>query len=148
MSELYALIICLQLVLYFTCRQYPQKIDEPVEEPPVIPPKTDPPTLSHRQKPSWEKYILIHLVIDTLDEKEGHCCSLTLKVELQTKDTGETKSVMALLDSGATGMFIDQNYVKASRLTTRTFSNPIPSQSTTCMAPRMIRKNTFAPRSV
>ena len=41
-------------------------------------------------------------------------------------DTAETKSVTALLDSGATGMFIDQVYVKKSGFTTRTLSNPIP----------------------
>ena len=40
-------------------------------------------------------------------------------------DTGETKSIMALLDSRATGMFIDRECVKASGFT-RTLSNPIP----------------------
>ena len=101
------------------------EIDESVETSPVIPPKTDPPTPSQRRKPNWEKHTPDHLVIDTLDEKEGRRHSLTLKIELQTTDTGETKSVMALLDSGATGMIIDQEYVKASGFTTRTLSNPI-----------------------
>ena len=35
-------------------------------------------------------------------------------------------SLDALVDSGATGRFIDQDYVKSNRLTTRTLSNPIP----------------------
>ena len=43
-----------------------------------------------------------------------------------TTDTGEVKSVQALLDSGATGMFIDRVYVKANRLSTRTLSSTIP----------------------
>ena len=102
------------------------EIKEPVESPPVIPPKTDPPAPSRKRKPNWEKHIPGHLVIDTLDEKEGRHRSLTLKIELQTTDTAETKSVTALLDSGATGMFIDWEYVKKSGFTTRTLSNPIP----------------------
>ena len=101
------------------------EIKEPVESP-VIPPETDPPAPSRKQKPNWEKHIPDHLVIDTLDEKEGRHHSLTLKIELQTMDTAETKSVTALLDSGATGMFIDREYVKESGFTTRVLSNPIP----------------------
>ena len=85
------------------------EIKEPVESPPVIP---DPPAPSCKRKPNWEKHILDHLVIDTLDEKEGRRRSLTLKIELQTMDMAETKSMTALLDSRATGMFIDWEYVK------------------------------------
>ena len=102
------------------------EIKEPVENPPVVPPKTNPPAPSCKRKPNWEKHIPDHLVIDTLDEKEGRRRSLTLKIELQTTDTAETKSVTALLDSGATGMFIDREYVKKSGFTTRALSNPIP----------------------
>ena len=78
------------------------EIKEPVESP-VVPPKTNPPTPSHKRKPNWEKCIPDHLIIDTLDEKEGRCHSLTLKIELQTTYMAETKSMTALLDSGATG---------------------------------------------
>ena len=102
------------------------KIKEPVESPPVVPPKTNPPAPSRKWKPNWEKRIPDHLVIDTLDEKEGRRRSLTLKIELQTTHTAENKSVTALLDSGATGMFIDREYVKKSGFTTRMLSNPIP----------------------
>ena len=102
------------------------EIKEPVENPPVIPPKNNPPAPSRKRKPNWEKRILDHLVIDTLDKKEGRRRSLTLKIELQTTDTAETKSVTALLYSGATGMFIDREYVKKNSFTTRMLSNPIP----------------------
>ena len=85
------------------------EIKEPVESLPVVPPKTNPPAPSHKRKPNWEKRIPDHLVIDTLDEKEGCRRSLTLKIELQTTDMAETKSATALLDSGATGMFIDRS---------------------------------------
>ena len=51
-------------------------------------------------------------------EEKRLACSLKLKVELEATDTGEVKSVSALLDSGATGMFIDRDYVKNNRLST------------------------------
>ena len=41
-------------------------------------------------------------------------------------DTGETRSIEALVDSGATGRFIDWDYVKANWLTTQMLSTPIP----------------------
>lgn len=44
--------------------------------------------------------------------------SLSLKVEIQTTDTAEVKGVSALLDTGATGLFIDSRFVASERLTT------------------------------
>jgi len=44
--------------------------------------------------------------------------SLKLKVELETTDTGEVKSVNSFVDSGATGEFIDHHYAKSNRLHT------------------------------
>jgi hypothetical protein len=52
--------------------------------------------------------------------------SLHLKVELQTTDTGEVLATNALLDCGATGLFIDTEYVKRKRLTVRNLARPIP----------------------
>jgi len=52
--------------------------------------------------------------------------SLKLKVELETTDTGEVKSVNSFVDSGATGEFIDRHYAKSNRLHTRKLSEPIP----------------------
>ena len=51
--------------------------------------------------------------------------SLKLKVELETTDTGEVKSVNSFVDSGATGEFIDCHYAKSNRLHTRKLSEPI-----------------------
>jgi hypothetical protein len=78
-----------------------------------------------RFRPKWERALPAKLVIGMLGGKETSR-SLSLKVSLETTDTGDVKSVNALLDSGATGMFIDRDYVKANRLTTRTLSTPIP----------------------
>jgi hypothetical protein len=52
--------------------------------------------------------------------------SLNIKVEIVTTDTQETKSVKALLDCGADGLFIDRDYVRKNQLTTRTLTRPIP----------------------
>src|SRR5712672_3605731 len=51
--------------------------------------------------------------------------SLNIKVEIVTTDTQETKSVKALLECGADGLFIDRDYVRKNQLTTRTLTRPI-----------------------
>jgi len=45
---------------------------------------------------------------------------------MKTTDTIEEASTEAMVDSGATGDFIDQDFVTKSKLTTRKLSNPIP----------------------
>ena len=51
---------------------------------------------------------------------------MRLPLQIQTTDTGEIYGVTALLDSGATGLFIDRDYVKTNQLTTRKLRLPIP----------------------
>jgi hypothetical protein len=51
--------------------------------------------------------------------------SLHLKVELQTTDTREVLATNALLDCGATGLFINTEYVKWKWLTVRNLARPI-----------------------
>jgi hypothetical protein len=51
---------------------------------------------------------------------------LHFKVELQTTDTGEVLAINALLDCGATGLFIDTEYVKRKQLTVQNLARPIP----------------------
>ena len=52
--------------------------------------------------------------------------SLHLDVEVKTTDTQQICHVSALLDSGATRLFIDATYVEQHRLTTRPLTHPIP----------------------
>jgi len=52
--------------------------------------------------------------------------SLLLLVEIGTTDTSELHSVKALLDSGATGSFIDRDFVCSKGINTRTLSCNIP----------------------
>jgi hypothetical protein len=52
--------------------------------------------------------------------------SLEIQVGIQASDANMEISTSALLDCGATGMFMDSEYVKANKLPTRTLSRPIP----------------------
>ena len=52
--------------------------------------------------------------------------SLQLSIQIQTTDTGELFGLEALLDSGASGLFIDLEFVKAKRINTHQLTRPIP----------------------
>ena len=101
------------------------EIDEPVADPQAIQPLEKTPARAPTWRPRWERCLPARFIVDMLDEMEGPQRSLKLNIKLQTTDTGETRAVKALLDSGATGMFIDCAYVKANRFPTRTLSSPI-----------------------
>jgi hypothetical protein len=90
---------------------------EPSEEVQITPKPTP-----HRQVPKWEHQLPKHYVVASMPGPK----SLHLKVELQTTDTGEVLATNALLDCGATGLFIDTEYVKWKRLTVRNLARPIP----------------------
>ena len=69
--------------------------------PPSVP-MSAPLTLKVR-KPKWEKALPESYTISAI----GESSSLKLKVKLETMDTSEKKSINSLVDSGATGEFID-----------------------------------------
>jgi len=52
--------------------------------------------------------------------------SLLLPVEIGTTDTSELHSVKALLDCGATGSFIDRDFICSKGMNTQTLSCNIP----------------------
>ena len=52
--------------------------------------------------------------------------STHIDIQLETLDTRAKISVTALLDSGATGMFLDIKWVKAHGLNTRKLARAIP----------------------
>ena len=79
-------------------------IDESAQ---VIQPVENLPT-ERKSHPNWEKCLPTKLVIAALEETRATPPrSLYLKVSIKTTDTGMVKSLNALLDSGATGRFID-----------------------------------------
>jgi len=74
------------------------------------------------RKPKWERRLPKLLSISALDARGT---SLLLPVEIGTTDTSELHSVKALLDSGATGSFIDRDFVRSKGINTRTLSRNI-----------------------
>ena len=54
--------------------------------------------------PKWEKLLPQKFIIAAMEKKPT---SLKLKVEIETMDTAEKKSITSLVDCGATGEFID-----------------------------------------
>ena len=86
-------------------------------------PSPDPPVPPPLHKPKWEKRLPKLFAISTLDARET---SLLLLVEIGTTDTSKLHSVKALLDSRATGSFIDRDFVCSKGMNTRTLSRNIP----------------------
>jgi len=81
------------------------------------------PEIVRNRRPKWEQRLPSKLVIASAEDGST---SLKLKVELETTDTGEVKSVSSFVDSGATREFIDHHYAKSNRLHTWKLSKPIP----------------------
>ena len=85
---------------------------------------TSTPTTAHRvQKSKWEKAFPKTLTIATIG---GISTSLNLKVEIETIDMAERKSVTTLLDSSSTGKCIDRNYAKSCQFNLIKLTQPIP----------------------
>jgi len=52
--------------------------------------------------------------------------SLHLRVEVESTENQQKYGIRTLVDSGATGVFIDREYVKSNQIPTRKLSTPIP----------------------
>jgi len=74
-------------------------------------------------RPKWEKRLPRRLSANTLN---AHGTSVILPIEIGTTDTSEVHSVKALLDSGATGNFIDKDFVHTKGISTQNIFCPIP----------------------
>jgi len=74
------------------------------------------------RKPKWEKRLPKLLLISALDTRGT---SLLLLVEIRTMDTSKLHSVKALLDCGATGSFINRDFICSKGMNTRTLSRNI-----------------------
>jgi len=98
------------------------EVDEDAQE------SSEPPTLLPAEPrkprwPKWEKWIKCKLVIRSL-EMNAKC--IMIPTHLKTTDTMEETSTEAMVDTGATGDFIDQDFVTREKLPTRKLSQPIP----------------------
>jgi len=70
-------------------------------------------------KPKWERRLSKLLSISALDAQRT---SLLLPVEIGTMDTSKLHSIKALLDSRATGSFIDRDFIRSKGINTWTLS--------------------------
>ena len=81
----------------------PPKPVEPASELPILPSKT-PPAVHQPRRPNWERRLPRKLKIRSL--KQGPNC-IMLPIHLKTTDTMEEASSEAMVDTGATGDFVD-----------------------------------------
>ena len=72
--------------------------------------------------PKWERKLPKKFVLASTPSSR----SFQIPVQLQTTDTQEVKAAKALLDCGASDLFLDIAYVKREGLNTRKLTNPIP----------------------
>jgi len=96
-------------------------MSEPIDAP-FLSSSTPDRTMQPR-KPKWEKRLPKRLSVNTLD---AHGTLIILPIEVSTTDTSEVHSIKVLLDSGATGNFIDRDFVRTKGINTRSISRPIP----------------------
>jgi len=81
-------------------------ISEPIDTPSLS--FSAPNRTTQPWKPKWEKRLPKRLSVNTLNARGT---LVILPIEVSTTDTSEVHSVKALLNSGATGNFIDQDFV-------------------------------------
>jgi hypothetical protein len=84
--------------------------------------KPEPPARMTR-RPRWERKLPETLKIDVAEPGSN---SLYLWVEIESTETQQKQGIRALVDCGATGLFIDGKYVKSNRLLAKKLSRVIP----------------------
>jgi len=96
------------------------EICEPIDAPPLS--SSAPVRKALPQRLKWEKRLPRRLSANTPDARG---MSIVLPIEIGTTDTSEVYSVKALLDSRATGNFIDKDFVRTKGISTWSISRPI-----------------------
>ena len=81
-----------------------------------------PPKIARIRLANWERRLPKKFVIATTPSDN----SLNIDVEIETTDTAMKRNTSALIDCGATGLFIDTEYVRLNNLSTRRLTSPIP----------------------
>ena len=88
-------------------------------------PKPPQPTPKPLFRRNWERRRLpAHYVLSA--NSNAPRTSLDLNIELQMTDDGKRIATKALVDSGATGSFIDQDFVRRHGIATRQLLRPMP----------------------
>ena len=95
------------------------RVQFPITVVPIPPPPTPHPCRKH-----WERFAPRSYVVASTTTREP--MSLIIDVECCTTDEGKSFRTWALIDSGATGSFIDQDYAARLGLTRKRLSRAIP----------------------
>jgi hypothetical protein len=85
--------------------------------------KSSEPSARMTRRPRWERKLPETLKIDAAEPGSN---SLYLQVEIESTETQRKQGIRALVDCGATGLFIDREYVKSNQLLTKKLSRVIP----------------------
>src|SRR5260221_8641050 len=75
---------------------------------------------------SESQCLCYHLQSPSIYVLSKSACTLNMSIELQTTTSLCSISTSALLDSGATGMFVNQAFAQKHKLETRPLPNPVP----------------------
>lgn len=97
------------------------ELNEVVLPPP--PPTTPSTSVCHPRQSKWERQWLPSCLV--ISSRLSNTLSLCIPVQLETTDTSIMRALRALIDCGATGLFINSCYVETHRLTTWTLARPI-----------------------
>ena len=98
-------------------------VEEPNESPSAVPDASLKTPIKPPRKPKWERRLPEKLKIGAAEVPPN---SLYLRVEIESLETQRKQGIQALVDSGATGLFIDREYVKSNQILTKKLSQPIP----------------------
>ena len=96
-------------------------ICEPIDVPSLSPSALD--RVAQSWRPKWERRLPKQLSANTLYARRT---LIIFPIEISTMDTSKVHSIKALLDSRATGNFIDQDFVCIKGINTQSISRPIP----------------------
>ncbi|KIJ36867.1 hypothetical protein M422DRAFT_88607, partial [Sphaerobolus stellatus SS14] len=104
-----------------TITQHPQS-EKSLLQVAVKPPVSSRNSTPFYRRPAWERRLPNNYVLAATPSSK----SLSLKISVQTTDTGEVFSTPTLVDCGATGQFMDADFVRRNQLTARKLAHVIP----------------------
>ena len=98
-------------------------VEEPNESPSAVPDTSPETPIKPPRKLKWERRLPEKLKIGAAKVGPN---TLYLRVEIESPETQRKQGVHALVDSGATGLFINWEYIKSNQIPTKKLSQPIP----------------------
>jgi hypothetical protein len=106
----------------FSCLDIEEYSSNFIDEPPLDVPKPTEAMRKEEETPKWEKKLPKRFTLASTPDAK----SLRIPIELRETERPEVRRTNALIDCGASDLFLDVNYVSRERLTTKKLSKPIP----------------------